>query len=429
METQKLTHTHIVREYEHLTTMILSIRAFTPYSAREHARRLVYCELLTAGTRMHTREQFQNALGVLGADISVSLDAGYIDVIMQTTDSTVPKVLALIEAMLIEPTFPQHELKRIKTLLTNTLTDSKEDARSHAYRLFAQASFTPDDRRAVFDIDALITEISRVTVSDIRTLHAILLSCPWHYTAGGKSATLARIQKKLTHIHPRKISGDTLWYTPRDIQSHTETNITLRHVPSKQNIEFSIGGTIPITRTHHDYPALLFGISVLGLYGGFTGRLMSTVREKEGLTYGIYARIESLTSQETGVWRIMTFFSPRDTIRGITSTLREIRAIHTEGITEAELNRFKQILVTRYTLIEDSLIKKVAEAHTRYKTGISEDAFTLFKRSLTALTCEQVHKALQTYLSPDALIICGAGPILTVKNDLAKLFPTAEVSE
>ncbi len=148
---------------------------------------------------------------------------------------------------------------------------------------------------------------------------------------------------------------------------------------------------------------------------------MSIVREKEGLTYNIYGSIDGITLSEEGYWRIGTFFNPKDAACGITSTIREIARINKSGITEDELKRFKQILNTRYSLIEDSLLKKVRESHSLKVAGIDEAAYAGFKSAIQKLTVKEVNAAIAKYVRPDALIVSGAGPIQTCAKDIEKV--------
>src|SRR5699024_10309459 len=62
-------------------------------------------------------------------------------------------------------------------------------------------------------------------------------------------------------------------------------------VPMKDKASVSVmwGQSTGLRYTDADYLPLRVGVSILG--EGFTGRLMSTVRDKEGLTYGIGASL------------------------------------------------------------------------------------------------------------------------------------------
>jgi len=176
-----------------------------------------------------------------------------------------------------------------------------------------------------------------------------------------------------------------------------------------------------MTLHHPDYLPFVFGLSVLGKWGGFTGRLMSTVREKEGLTYGIYAKTESVEGTEQGHYHIMTFFAPEKSVQGLTSTLREIRKIHKNGITQAEYERFQTILKTQQTLLADSLTQSIHTFHGYLMADFSIDEMHAYQNRLLTVTKKEINTALKTYLNPDKLLISGVGPVQKVKKDILAL--------
>jgi zinc protease len=196
--------------------------------------------------------------------------------------------------------------------------------------------------------------------------------------------------------------------------------VLLVDIPNKQNIEFSVGGVLPLYPTDPEYRAFTFGMSVLGLQGGFSGRLMSTVREKEGLTYSIYGKPEKATKTEQGFWRIMTFFNPKDAVRGITSTLTQVEKMRKQGITEDELVRFKAIIETRIALKEDSLLRKLAELQNWREAGLTEEEYQLYRNDIANMTVERVNGAMKKYLDPKKIAISGAGPVSKVRKDLER---------
>jgi predicted Zn-dependent peptidase len=168
----------------------------------------------------------------------------------------------------------------------------------------------------------------------------------------------------------------------------------------------------------------MFGITVLGKWSGFAGRLMSTVREQEGLTYGIYAKTESFMNEEQGYWRVMTFFSPKDAARGLTSTFREIKKIYEHGITKDELATFKQILHTGQVLKNDSTSSLLGELHAYHLQKFSLEEIEEHKKRLLSVTLSEVNAALKRYLDPATLTVSGAGPISSVKKELQGLMKT-----
>lgn len=194
--------------------------------------------------------------------------------------------------------------------------------------------------------------------------------------------------------------------------------LLLQSIASKQNIDLSIGSSLPLTISDDDLAPFTFGLAVLGKWGGFAGRLMSTVREKEGLTYGIYARFEGVSKTEAGYWRIMTFFAPKDVVQGINSTLREINKIHNSGITESEWRRFKNILQTGEVLVYDSLAGTVGFVHGALLSGLGFAEYKKYRECLYNCSRAEVNRALKKYLDPSNIVISAAGPVDKVAKDL-----------
>jgi zinc protease len=302
--------------------------------------------------------------------------------------------------------------------MSEELKLSTENARARAYEGIAARCYAPSDWRYAYDPHTLLREVSRVRMADIKKLHALVISSgSASATVGGTEADCHRVAKILrtlpSHVYQEPPSEPL--HPPQGITT------TLLDIPQKQNIEIVIGAPLPILRTHEDFPALFFGMRVLGYPRGFSGRLMSIVREKEGLTYGIYADLDGITAHTYGLWRITTFFAPKDVLRGITSTLREVERICTEGITEDELTRFKIMISTQLVMLNDSLISRVRTEHTRTLAGITPGEFESFKQAIARLSVDEVNAAMRTHIRAHNSIVSGAGPIRTVSHDIESL--------
>jgi len=397
----------------------LTVPLNLPHTKQSEALGLVYNELLLSGCGMYTKDTFIDALTLLGTVISVSVENEKVHFSLRARNENLKKTLYLFTTLFTHPTFDGKELIRVKKYLTSNLILSKEDAVSRAYDAFVNSVVTQADRRYSFDIDSIIKEVENVTVGEIKKLHQTLLTRTWVYTCGGNESATRAIKKTLFRLKaPYQSSAER-----EEILSVVPvkaSRVSLINIPHKQNIEFTIGNALPLTRESSDYSALYFGMAVLAIPGGFTGRLMSTVREKEGLTYMIYGQLESISVSEAGYFKIGTFFSPKDAVHGITSTIREISTLHKNGITDDELRRFKAILKTRFALVHDSLIKKVREVHSHTNAGLSNESYEVFQAKIQNLTVQDVNTAIRKYLNPRALVISGAGPIQSVKKELEK---------
>ena len=409
----------VIDEHADFAMLELSIHTHTLHTKHSEALRNSYTEMLLSGCGTYNRHTFLDALGNLGSLIAISDEGNTIHVQLRARNETLEKTLTLLACIFEKPRFEPQELKRIQKHLIEELKLAREDASTRARQHFTNTLLDVNDYRYAYELDTVRHEVEKVSRKEILSLHDTVMHHGVAYGAiGGTSRACTRIEKILTRLFP--LVQNATRSTAFPVLNPTGRTVTLIDIPHKQNIEFSLGGTVPFLYTDTDFPSLFFGLCVLGIQGGFSGRLMSIVREKEGLTYGIYANAEGITALNQGFWRISTFFAPKDAVQGVTSTLREVERIQKKGITEDELSRFKQILETRFALIEDSLMKRVREQYKIAATGTTPEIFHAFKKDIAHLTRARVNAALKKYLDPLRMIISGAGPIQTVKEQLQK---------
>ncbi len=397
-------------------------------SAHTEALEFIYSKALLAGCNGYTREAFLDAINLLGANITVSMQDGMLNISCTSLDTHRQKVLSLVRAMLIEPTFAAHELSRIKQLVSNELHELKEDAKAQSMVLFGNSLYGTSDRRYAAPLDEIIAELPKITKKELHAFHDNALSNRWIYTLVSDTQAQKKSVEFLDVLR-NTFADATKRTTPHAPKTVQKGSIILHSIPSKQNIELSIGGPLPLYIDSREYYAFVFGLQVLGKWGGFAGRLMSTVREKEGLTYGIYARTETVTLSEYGYWRIMTFFAPDKVVQGITSTLREIRIIREKGITQTEYERFLTILQTGRILLQDSAVKAAADVHAYQIKGMSLAQMTEHKKQLSAVTRAEVNAALKKHLDLSKLIIAAAGPVASKSKEIKALSRLVKTSE
>ncbi len=399
-------------------SLLITVDCFTEHNAKTSILQYLYSDLLLSGAGQHTRSEFLHALNSLGATIEVSASGHKITITVATPKPKLAATLTLLVAMLEKPTFAGKELKRAISTLENTLELAKEDARSIAQSNLKNNFYKKTDRQHSFTPDELKKALKAVTVTDVKNLHNTFTSGAWTVSIGGNKESIATTVKTVQKIKSSSTARTEIY---SNTQPLSKPSVTVHEVKSKQNIEISIGAALPLTLEHADSPAFMFGLSVLGKWGGFAGRLMSTVREKEGLTYGIYARTENVGLNNTGYWRIMSFFAPKDVIKGITSTKREIALIAEKGITQSEFERFKTILKTADVLVFDSLSSTTALVHGNLVSGLLWNDYLVYKERFQNCTRSQINLTLKKYLHPSNLVISAAGPTAGVKKELLAL--------
>jgi zinc protease len=374
----------------------------------------IYPDALTSGAGLYDREAFLNAVNLLGAGVSTNISDGKLIITLRSTAEVFPKLLKLAETMLSQPTFAESELARIRTNVTNDLQMKQEKSSTIAHEALRNSLYSKVDRRYTAEIKTITKELPEVKTARLKQYHEQVLSTPWTCTIAGTKENISDLAKLLAKLKKGKSVEVSV---PRHQQLPVKHELLLKDIPSRTNIDFSIGTPVPITLHHPDYFPLVFALGVLAL-PGFAGRLMNTVRNKEGLTYSIYGYREGFSGTEQGYLRIFTFFSPDKVIQGLTSTFRELKKFYKSGITATEFETFQTIFTTKQTMLQDSLLQQVSELHMFNENGFSVEEIAEFKARMKTVTHAQVNAAIKKYFDPKSFTISGAGPISNVKKEL-----------
>jgi len=393
----------------------ISIDIHTERTVADQAIALMYPDALLSGAGTYDRAKFLSAINLLGASIDIDTAQDVVHLTVKSTSDRFPKLMKLVEVMLSQPSFDSKELRRVRSTTVNELHEEQENSKVIAHDRLRNQFFGEHDRRYTHGIPETIEAVQAAKKRQLQSYHARVHAAHWTCSIAGPQSCIDAFTRTLGRL---KRSPEPIDRPSTHTQHEPSAGIVLADIPSRQNIDFSIGAPIPFTLHHADYVPLGFAIAVLAKWGGFTGRLMSTVREKEGLTYGIYGKLEGFTGTEQGYWRIMTFFAPEKSIQGLTSTFREITALYKSGISEAELERFKRILGTGQTLIQDSIFSQLRDLHTYHFQGFTVEEMWEHKARIDQLSRDEVNQAINTYLDPSTLTISGAGPTASVQKDL-----------
>ncbi len=409
-----------------ITRAYITVDLHENNSVSDQANFFIYPEIMLAGAGQRNRVEFINTLRELGAEIDIFVSDNKLTFKLTSLSDKFSSLIDLFTDMVEAPAFNGKELERIKYNIVNKLELLKEDSKFVAATAFKNAIYPVNSRYNHAPLNKLAATVSRIGFKDLSDLHERLLDKYWRVTVVGPrknikvlSHTLESLRKNRTDIQGGKNDNEV----KSDFKKiNTKPRLLLHSIPGKQNIDFVIGAPLPIDFYHEDYMPISFALAVLGKWGGFAGRLMSTVREKEGLTYGIYSRLDGFYRHEFGYWQVVTFFSPEKVVNGLKSTFREVKKISTRGITGNELEKFKTIMRTGETLLQDSPLSQVANFHFFHQQDFSVEDIKKRIDKINEFDVKTVNNVIKKYLNHESLFVSGAGPIKGPQQEINLFF-------
>ena len=250
--------------------------------------------------------------------------------------------------------------------------------------------------------------LAALTLDDVRAYHAahfgarnLLLAFAGDLDAG---ATAAAVTESFGDwAAPEAGAGFAAEAAP---QPPGRTEIALA---DRQNLDVRLGHAVAVRRDDADYLPLYVGNYVFG--GNFSARLMSTVRDEQGLTYGIGASLAGIRVEHGGHWRISVTLSGDALERGLAATLEQAQRFVEGGITEAELEEKKTTIAGTYKVglattggLATALL---ANAERHFGVAYLDD----FPALVEQLSLGEVNDAIRRHLDPEALHVTVAGTL------------------
>jgi zinc protease len=178
-------------------------------------------------------------------------------------------------------------------------------------------------------------------------------------------------------------------------------------------------GHAGIRRDNPDYYKLLVMDYVLGTGPGFTDRLSSLLRDREGLAYTVSASITNSAAEEPGLFSCYANPAPPALPRVKQLFLQELARIRKEKPADAEVEDAKKFLLGNlpFQLITNDRIASVLLTAERYQLGFNylDD----YRKAVSSGTADQVYEVAQKYLDPEHMILVISGAVDATGKPLA----------
>jgi len=385
--------------------------------------------MLMAGTKSHSREQIQEELRKLNAQVFVSGGGGggggrggrgggpggglssATATISAPAENFVPALRLAVE-ILKEPVYPQDDFDRIKTQRLKALELAPtEPTQLAAERLNRYLSpFSKGDTQYSPTQQEQIPDLQKATLEDARKFHDQFYGANYGVLAVVGPVDAAEIQKTAASL----LAG---WNTSRAFKPLTTPYKKVPAInekietPDKANAQFLAGARFQMSQNDPDYPAMVLASYMFG--EPITSRISDRIRNREGLSYGANARITVPAEGDSAMLSGTVSLNPAVGPKVEASFVDELKKVYDSGFTAAELTAAKKAyldsrMVGRST---DAALLALMTSHEQLDRPYKWDSD--LETKIQALTVEQVNAAFRKHIDPAALSIVKAGDFKT----------------
>ena len=337
---------------------------------------------------------FAAARDGLAAEFSFRSGADSVGVSARFLTENRDAAVDLLRSALVTPRFDQVAVDRVRGQVIANLQSNAKDPGKLASEAFNQMAFGSHPYGS--SGDGTIDSVTALTRDDIVNAHKGALAHDRIYVAAAgdiSAVDLGLLLDKLFGDLPK--TGAPL---PARAGWAIKGGVTVQDFPTPQATVYF--GQLGITRDDPDFFAAYILNEILG-GGRFTARLMTEVREKRGLTYGIGTYLVPMDKAEMMIGQ---FASANEKVGEAIQVVRDEWAkMASGGVTAEELAATKTYLTGSYPLRFDGNGQIAQVLVGMQMEDLPIDYAVTRNAQIEAVTIDDVKRLAKRLLTPDAL--------------------------
>ncbi|MGD2079843.1 MAG: pitrilysin family protein [Nitrospirota bacterium] len=353
--------------------------------------------LLDEGTARRTSMQISEEVSYIGARLGVSAGRDFSTLTLKVLRKDLEKGLDVYSDILLNPSFPPEEIARVKDLVKGSLREMEERPSFLARRAFMGKVFgdhpygripkgTPETVDAIEREDivrfhekyyapgnSILAVVGDISSEELQALLEKHLG-----------AWTGREAPPLEAASPAEAGGEVV-RIDRDL---TQANILLGH--------------LGVSRGDPDFYPLRVMNYILG-GGGFSSRLMESIRQQMGLAYDVHSFFPA--GRLAGTFRAVVQTKNSTANEAIGEIIRQMRLMRQEKVTPEELEGAKAFLVGSFPRKLETM-DKIANFLVRVEYhGLGPNYMEEYPRLIESVTADDVLRAAREHLRPESLVI------------------------
>jgi zinc protease len=304
------------------------------------------------------------------------------------------EALDLLRTALVEPSFSQPDIDRVKGQVASILRSDSTDPNSIANEAFDTLAF--GDHPYATSLNGTLNSVAALTRDDLVEAKNRVMARDRVYVAAVGDITAEELGPLLDHL----LGG--LPETGAEMPGRAPTDLTggVMVVDFDTPQSVVMFGHEGIERFDDDFfPAYVMN-QILGDHG-FSSRLMREVREKRGLTYGIGTYLVPMDHAELYLGQ---FATANEKAAEAIEVVRQVWAdTAANGVTAEELEQAKTYLTGEYALRWDGNATIAAILVGMQTEGLPIDYAETRNDRIEAVTLEDIKRVAARILRPDDL--------------------------
>lgn len=350
--------------------------------------------LLEEGAGDMDAQSYARAVESLAASFSFGAGDDTVSVSARFLSENRDRAIELLRMTLLEPRFDQDAIDRVRAQVISGLKSDAKDPNAIAGEAFAKMAY--GDHPYGSKGEGTIESVSALTRDDILAAHRGVFARDRLFVGAVGDIT----PEELGALLDRLLADLPETGAPMPPKANVTIDGGITVIPFDTPQSVALFGQPGMDRHDPDFFAAYVMNQILG-GGSFEGRLMKEVREKRGLTYGVYSY---LVPKDLAAVYMGQVSSANDRIAQAIEVIRaEWQRMAEEGVTEKELQDAKTYLTGAYPLRFDGNSRIASILVGMQLDDLPIDYVNTRNDRINAVTLEEVNRVARELLQPDKL--------------------------
>lgn len=357
--------------------------------------------MLTEGTKTRSSLEISDQLAVLGTNLAAFSELDSSRVSLSSLKSKLDESLNIFADVILNPSFPDKEFKRLQKQQLDAIEQEKADPTSIALRIMPSLIYGKNHVYSQpFTGSGTPESITNMNQADVVKFHQTWFKPNNSTIVVVGDTTLPEIVLKLETLFKDWKQGDVPKKEIAKVNLKDKPEVYLVDKPDAQQ-SIIVAGHISLPKDNPDELAIITMNDILG--GLFTSRLNLNIREDKHWSYGV----SSLLADARGQRPFLTI-SPVQTDKtkeSIVEVVKELKDIlNKRPITQEEFTKDQNNQILALPGIWETNTSILGSILNIVRYGYPDNYYKTYANAVRSLKLEQVNKAAHTVIQPNKLV-------------------------
>ncbi|MFM8344864.1 MAG: insulinase family protein, partial [Betaproteobacteria bacterium] len=296
---------------------------------------MMLSRLFDKGTQKRSRQELQDRLTALKAELSVGGGATSMTVSVKTTREHLPAVVELMGEVLRTPALDAASLEEVRAQALSGLQAQRDEPGAIVSNTLMRHGnpYATDDPRYTPSFAEIEQRLKALTLEQVRDFHARFLGASQAQFSAVGSFDESAVRAAAQRAFAGWASATAVQRVPSPLVALPPARLVTR-TPDKQNAVLGMRLPVAVKAYDADHAPLLLANFIVG--DSPSSRLWVRVREKEGLSYGLGTQISFNPHEASSMFAGQAAFAPSNRARVEAAIREELERSLKDGFTEAE---------------------------------------------------------------------------------------------